>query len=228
MTDRKTLDRIRKVFAKAEGTDNPHEAEMLMAKVQGMLDEHNLELLDIERASDADPIGTDMNAYHHFVKDSWWRHTVSAVARLYGAQAVYHNVTKNKTVISVSGRESARITLSLMLPFIRKQIRAQARTLAQEHGYSAAKSERLVGNALTKRVWRMVWEAEERDQNRVATGQRALVPVDLVKAEIERAYGEVSIKKSSTKTTRDAVALADKISLNRQTTGQKQAQIGVA
>ena len=71
MTDRKIIDRIRKVLAKAEGTDNSAEADMLMAKVNSMLREHNLELLDIETAGSDDPLGVDRNADHCWKSNSW-------------------------------------------------------------------------------------------------------------------------------------------------------------
>lgn len=245
MTDQKILSRIRKVLAKAEGTDNPHEAEMLMIKVQSMLDEHNLQLLDVERASDEDPIGTDFNAAHVFVKDSWFKHTAAALAYLYGAQVVWTKVTKNKTLIHISGRESARITWQLMLPFIRKQIRAQAKKLRDnliqrwvDVGYSErdaiiigkinsqAAFERQVGNALTRRIQMLHWEAKHRDEDRVASGGRALVPVDLINAEVDRAFGEVEGASFKGATTREAANAAAEISLHRQAGGEKAKQIG--
>ncbi len=245
MTDQsKTLDRIRKVLAKAEGTNNQAEAEMLMAKVQSMLDEHNLSLLDVAHADAEDPIGTDRRAAYCWVSNSWQKPLGAALARLYGCQMVYGQY-KNKISFDVVGRQSARVTWSLMLPFVLKQVRAEAKTLREKDimeivqttswDYDrAAKQtkgvgsyERAVGNALAIRVHRMAAEAEGKDATRVANGERALVPVDMVQAELEKEFPRLrEARRSSISTTGAAKAAAAGISLHRQTGGRGQLKIG--
>ena len=117
---------------------------------------------------------------------------------------------------------------ALSRPLIKKQIRQKARELRAEHTHvSQAKAERHIANALTSRINRMVADAKDREETRIAKGERALVPVDLVDAEIQRAHGEIDTARAHAPTTsREAVAAASEISLNRQTGGEKARQIG--
>lgn len=224
MADHKIIKRIRKVLALAEGTDNPQEAEIMMAKVYSMLTEHNLELVDVETASEDDPVDVDRKAYKHYVKDSWFRWTVIRLGQLYGVTVVYYKIGKNTTAMDAVGRESARITLQLMVPFVRKQIRAQAVALAADEGYSRAKAERYIANALNLRILRLA--ASEIRKSSVKTGGVALVPVDEIKQKLDSEFGDLTnVRQRSTTTTSKAVERAKEISLNRQTTGDKQAQI---
>ena len=221
--ERKIIDRIRKVLAKAEGTNNIAEAEMLMAKVAAMLEEHNLELLDIGTADADDPIGTTKEVATHLVNDSWMRNMVSALARYYGCRLVYTGLTKNKTALHVSGRESARITTQLMVPFVRKQVLAKARELVNEQPENYRNNRvaaRRVANALTMRVNALAREQQEKEEQRVASGERALVPVDMIEAEMERAFGPLGTsRKTKIITSRGAMEKAAGISLSRQMSG---------
>lgn len=236
MTDHKIIARIRKVLAKAEGTNNAAEAETLMAKVQSMLDEHNLNLLEVGRVDD-DPIGTDKNVEHCFVVDSWKSKLGSALARLYGCRVVTFK-PRNKTFMSISGRESGRVTWALMLPFVVSQVKAEGKRLYDAdqgamhdgrpaEGRSRNSFNRMVANALTSRVWRMVREAEHADSERIANGSRALAPVDLVEAEMNSAFPSLAKSRSSRlSTTGAARAAAEGISLHRQTGGDDARRIG--
>lgn len=225
MTDRKIIDRIRKVLAKAEGTDNTAEAEMLMLKVNQMLTEHNIELIDVESASEEDPVAVERGMFHHFVKDSWMKWTVIRLGQLYGCDVVWTKVTKNKTALHVAGRESARITLQLMMPFVLKQLRHQAREYAKETGFSKAKSERHIANALNDRIKFLHYQAKAATEQR--TGGVALVPVDEIQVAIDEEFNKIkSVTAGQTKTTHEAKERAEQISLHRQTTGGKQLQIG--
>lgn len=240
----KVLDRIRKVLAKAEGTNNAAEAEMLMAKVQSMLDEHNLSLLDVAHADADDPMGTEMGAAHCWVSNSWQKGLLAALAELYGCRVVYGQ-WKNKIVLDIVGRESARVTWSLMQPFVLKQVREQAKALREADILEIVKTtswdwdraakqtkglgsyERAVGNALSLRIYRMVREAAKRDEARVANGERALVPVDMLEAEMAASFPNLRTAQSrGVSTTRDARAAAGNISLHRQTGGSTIKAIG--
>jgi hypothetical protein len=234
MTDQsKILDRIRKVLALAEGTNNPAEAETMMAKVQAMLDEHNFTLLDVASASD-DPIGTDMRAAHCYVSNSWIKKVAGPLARLYGCRIVITEIG-NKIYISISGRESGRVTWSLMLPFVLDQVKAEAKKLREAdialYGEPSVKGigvyQRAVGNALSGRLWTMVHEQDAREAGRVANGERALVPVDLVEAEMSRAFPSLSTSRArALSTTPEARRAAANVSVHRQTGGSAAAMIG--
>lgn len=233
MTTTKVLDRIRKVLAKAEGTNNPAEAAAMMEKVEAMLAEHNLTLLDVAANDSTDPMGTDKRATYCWVSNSWIKPLAGRLARLYGCRIVTAQ-HKNKIYISISGRESARVTWQLMLPFVIDQVKREARNLREGDIYTGlsvkgvGSYERAVGNALTDRIGRMVMENERRDADRVAGGERALVPVDMLQAEIERAWGGglITSKGRGISTTRAARTAAGNVSLHRQTSGSTVRKIG--
>lgn len=233
MTDqeRKIIDRIKKVLAKAEGTNNQAEAEMLMAKVQSMLEEHNLNMLDVATLDADDPMGTDMNVFKFRTNDSWMRHLSSALARYYGCRIVldYDYRTKHTRLIHVSGRESNRITWALMVPFVKKQVMALGRQLHKDEPWqytSANMASRHIANALVTRINRLNAEKAKEDQQRVARGENALVPVDLIEAEMERAFSNlVSGRSTSIRSSGAARKAAEGVSLYRQTGGAGQRRI---
>lgn len=245
MTDKnKILDRIAKVLAKAEGTNNEAEAEMLMAKVQSMLEEHQLSMIDVATADREDPIGVNYRAAHCWVSNSWMKMVAAQLADYYGCRLVYAQ-HKNKILFDVAGRLSARVTWEQMLPFVTKQVRAQAKalrekdilTIAGDTGWDwdrAARQvkgvgsyERAVGNALSYRLHRLAKDAQARDEARVANGERALVPVDQVDAVMREAFPDLREGQSrAVKTTNGAREAAAGISLARQTGANTAKQIG--
>jgi len=225
--EQKIIDRIKKVMAKAEGTNNAAEAEMLMAKVHQMLEEHNVTLLDVSEAELDDPMGKSQGFASCLVNDGWMASLAGAVARYYGCRMIRTKVGKNKWVFSIVGRDSARITVELMTPFIKKQVQSIARDLTKQGEYRNSRiAARRVANALITRVWELVREAERKDDQRVASGERALVPVDLVEQAFHRYYPNVEKGRAATRMT-DAVArkAADSVSLHRQTGGTKVKQL---
>lgn len=50
MLDEKQLDRIKKPFAKGEGTTNPHEAAIFLAKAQQLIAEAGVSTSDVRRS----------------------------------------------------------------------------------------------------------------------------------------------------------------------------------
>lgn len=209
------LDKIRKIIAKAEGTDNAAEAEMLMAKAHKLLEEHNYTLLDV--AEDTDPIATQKSGTHAWTSNSWVTTLANQLAKYYGCSLVLSR-TGNKRNHYVTGRESARVTFELMLPFILKQVRAAARAIQAQEGGGLGKHERRVGNELASRIFVMNRENDQREQARVARGERALVPVDMVALVEKEHFGNLSASKGRPRA-RSAAArnAAAGISLNRQT-----------
>jgi hypothetical protein len=221
----KILDRIRKVLAKANSTNNTAEAEMLMAKVTEMLEAHNIELVDLNRTGD-DPMGTERDVGVIWPNTQWLGKMAGCAARYFGCRVVLSQVTKNKKHMHVVGRESARVTFQLMLPYLVSQVRRQAKVL-QEQGMSKLVSERQVANALTERLWILHLESKQRDRVRVEAGSSsALVPIDEIEAEMSSAFPGLRQGKSSViKTSNAARKLAEGISLHRQTTGNSTRRI---
>ena len=224
MSDAKIIDRIRKVLALANGTDNAAEAELMMAKVSAMLEEHNLSMLDLDTLESDDPVGYDANAITALVNDKWYINLAFQVARYYGCDGYKMQLTKNKTGLTIVGRESNRVTALLMMPYIKQQVMAEGRRLVHEAPWDYRNSRiasRRVANALIIRISRLVAEKKRQEEQRVSSGSRALVPVDAIDA-IMKAHNVRPGRATSRATDRRAAEAAEGISLYRQTGGGAQ------
>ena len=220
--------KIAKLLAMAEGTDNPAEAESFMSKVNDLLNEHQIEMFEIRMHStskaDTDPMGSDEGGVNVYASASWMKLVIHYVARYYGATTVWGK-NKNHMPYRIFGRESARATAELMMPFIISQARVQGRAYARDHGLTDSIGARHVGMALTTRISRLLDIA---DKQRSELQSKALVPVDNLKSYVEDYYGGKLRKgRSSSKGySSSAAGYADKISLHRQATGTKNKLIG--
>jgi len=175
-----------------------------------------------------DPMGTDRGVGKIWPNTQWLGNLSGALARYYGCRIILSQMTKNKKHISVSGRESARVTFQLMLPFVVKQVRQRAKVLMAEEGYSKLVAERRMANALTFRLQKLVTEMERGDAERVTQGNgTALVPVDEIEAEMKLAFPDLTPGRASRISTSSAARKqAEQISLYRQTGGTQQRRIG--
>lgn len=217
MSDRNRLiDKLTKMLAKAEGTTNKAEAETFMHKVHQLLEQHNISLHELGDTDD--PIHRDDKELEVSRSLSYAVHLLPALGAYYGCEVVFHRGHKKNRFICF-GRQSATMTFHLMAPFVLSQVRAQARQLEKEGKIETyGKGLTAVANALTYRLNRLYWENKERDEERVATGERALVSVDRVEALVAEHYPE--LKQNNHKpqgTTRAAVDAANKIGIHRQT-----------
>lgn len=216
--------RIAKLLAKAEGTTNEFEAASFMAKVNELLEEHQIEMHEIRSTStDNDPMGKQDGETNLYASIKWARDVAGALAQYYGCRFVYWR-RGNHFAYQVIGRESARTTFEIMLPFIITQTKLQAKKIwTAQGGQSLSVWEREVGQALYLRIWRLVPKAEER---RTELTKNALVPVNDVQAFMDAEFGELKKGKSVTLNfglaARDA---AEKVSLNVQTTHAKTKRI---
>lgn len=229
MTDTaKIADKINKILAKANSTNSDAEAEALMAKVHSMLEQHGMDLLDLGQM-DSDPVGVDLDAVQMAPAEKWQARLLHQVARYYGCDTVHtQGYTSGKmripSTMAIAGRESARVTVQAMWPFIRQQVRQLGRDLAKRTGRGPASEVNAVANALTQRVYDL-YRAEQRS-NDIAKRNKvvnALVPVDEIQAAKEAAFPgglkqRKGVKLRSHMAAKDA---ADKVSLYRQTGSSK-------
>lgn len=217
--------KIAALLAKAEGTDNVHEQDAFMAKVNELLERHQIEMHEIRKAgTDNDPM-TDIKG--EVTRSHEWPSRVGfALARYYGCKMRRWNQVGSKARYTwrVVGRESACVTFDLMYPFILSQVRQQARAFANEVGISLAKAERSVGVELEARLWRLV---EVSDERRAANARNALVPVSDVDAYMNDRFGGPARQARAIKAAIYAGAddYANKVSLNHQATGAGRKQI---
>jgi hypothetical protein len=222
MTERETIkSRIAKLLAKAEGTDNVLEADAFMAKVNELLEEHQIELHEVRKAGgeDNDPMGVQDGETNLYASIKWARDVAGALAHYYGCRFVFWR-RGNHFKYQVVGRESARMTFELMLPFVISQAKVQAKRLwVAQGGYSLPVWERQVGQALYVRIWGLVPKVEER---RSELTKNALVPVTDVDAFKDNLFKNLKkgpdLKLSFSRAAREA---AEKVSLHHQATGTR-------
>lgn len=209
--------KIAALLAKAEGTTNQFEADAFMAKVNELLERHQIEMHEIRSAQDNDPMGKEKGTANIYASMSWAKDVANALSRYYGCRFVYWR-RGNHTIYEVIGRESARMTFEMMLPFVLSQVKQQASRIVREQGSTVSVMSREVGQALTIRIFKMIPKVEE---HRAELERNALVPVSDVQAFMDAEYLKLKVGKNKQfnygAAARDA---ADKVSLNVQATGR--------
>lgn len=221
MANDKIKAKIAALLAKAEGTDNPFEAETFMAKVNELLEEHQIEMHEVrkEMGRDDDPMGKDRGDTNIYASILWARQVAGILASYYGCKFIYWR-KRNHFIYDIIGRESARTTFELMLPFIISQVKLQAKRLWLTNGDEQSLSvwEREVGQALYSRINQLYWANKPR---REELESKALVPVDDVQAYADSIYSDVKIKKApKLKYGYEAQEAAKRVSLHVQATGR--------
>lgn len=230
-------DKISVLIRQAEESTHPEEAATFMAKVHSLLEKHGLNLLDLGRLSSDDPVGKSRKQAEFFASESFMRDVVFHLARYYGCRAIVHTVGNHRWA-TIMGRESARMTFTLMYPYVKKCIRSEARRLhkieaadpiwamlPKKARSSYAKQQRYVADALAWRLQVEVARRSREDKVYQARGVNALVPVDEIDAMVD-AMGAKTARDRQYLTTKEAEEAAQGINLNQQMAGAKQKQIG--
>lgn len=225
MTD-KIKDKIAALLAKAEGTDNLFEADSFMAKVNELLERHQMDLHEIRKHSgvNADPMGHQSGETKLYASILWARRAGSALARYYGCKMIYWK-RGNHFIYEIVGPESGRTTFELLFPFVISQCKQRANRLWIKHGeQSKSVWEREVGQALEARIWKLVPQVEAK---RAENEANALVPVDDLQAYVDEHLGKVKVnKKNNFNFGVEAAQAAAGISINVQATGKSTKLIG--
>jgi len=211
--------KISKLIAKADSSTHEEEADAFMAKAHALMMEHGLSLLDLGRLDADDPIGHDFEV--HQSSDGWKNKVAQQLCKFYGCQMVFVPNGRTTMTYTVFGRESARITFTIMLPFVFKQIAKLARELRDEGVYpNIQKAKNRIANSLAVRIFEMRTENEASTANaHGAKGLNALVPVDLIRAAVEAEYPTLqSGGKQKYTTDSHSRAAAGRVSLHRQAT----------
>jgi hypothetical protein len=218
-------DKISKILAKANGTDNEEEAAIFLAKAHEMMEKHQIDLDDLGQD---DPMGRYVGLTGTSSSPTWMRHLLNQVAVFYGATTV--RTFRGKYFdTNVCGAESARMTTELMYPFIVEQVRAEGRKEAKNMGLPAEAAIRRVANALVHRLAEM--NAKERVKNplaRTVSAKNALaIRGTALTQYLESEFGTLrSSKGRGTSTNAVAQAAAGRVSLHRQTGGGSSLRIG--
>lgn len=227
-------DKIQKILAKAQGTNNEEEAAIFLAKAQELMEKHQIEIDDL---GEDDPMGKFVGLTGTSSSPTWMRHLMNQVAAFYGASTVRTFTRRNGKDyfdLYVCGAESARITVELMFPFIVEQVRREGRKEAPKMGLATEAAIRRVANALVHRIGRL--RAEERAAKEARgegvpltkAGQNALIiRGNALSKYLEDEFG--ALKRTAgraTSTNAVAQAAAGRVSLNRNVGGSSQLRIG--
>ena len=238
----KIKQRIMALLAKANGTDNEHEAEAFLGKANDLLQQYQLDIGDLVAGND--PILNHPGLHAAHSGHAWRWKLYHAVGAMYGCKSIMENgllrdedgkvVSKNGKVVDaytlrLVGRESAIITVDLMYPWIVSQVRAAAKQLAPLTGMSEQGQAKRVAAALINRIWGLVnaEKAQNARQPQTAVARNALMTLDAVEAKFqELAAGLESKKVKPSKSDALSRRAAQDIGLHRQTGGASQLKLG--
>ena len=164
-----------------------------------------------------DAVGYSRNLSNN--SNDGWRRTVGfPLAKYYGCRMITSK-RGNEYIWTVVGRQSARVTFEAMWPYVDMQVVYFARE-ARKAGYfnSVSQARTSIGNALAIRIWGMVQadEAEKEKTYTVADPRNALVPVDMISAQVSDLFPKLRISNQSIRTDIAGETLAKRISIHRQ------------
>lgn len=228
----KIKQRIMALLAKANGTDNEHEAEAFLAKAMDLMQQYQLDVADMVDADD--PILKHVGMEAAESGHAWRWKLYSAVAQLYGCKSIHVGKAvkgKNGRLVPgyeqvLVGRESAIITTDLMYPWIVQQVKDAAKRIASISGMSEQGQAKRVAAALISRIHKLV-KAQQEAEPTTAAGRNALVVLNQVVAKYEELFPDaVTMKARPSVTDGLARAAAEGIGLHRQTGGARPLQIG--
>lgn len=228
MTKNKALiEKIKALLAKAASTEFEHEAALFADKARQLMEQYQIDVTDLEHD---DPVDISKPYSATTSAPSYKKHLWTSLAKYYGCRTVLNWTSHDTYTVDVIGRESARVTLELMYPFVMEQVRKAGKQIYEEKKHlgdlTVERCIRKVANAL---ILRIQAEIVDREPPKPTTqgGKNALVTLDAVNALIERTYKDLSKgSKRSIGTDGAARAAASGISLARQTTGGSTKLIG--
>lgn len=214
-------DKIAQIIAKAESTTSPDEAETFMAKAKSLMEVHGISLLELGTLEEKDPVDMSHDCGYSFASEGWVRHIAGQLGRYYGCQVISVPAGRNKVTYSVAGRESARITFTMMLPYVVKEVRRHSREATNAGEFKTiSRAKTAIGNAMTFRLQRMVHDAKARTEAEMPKATaNALVPVDAIDSAVKLAFPVLNkSRRVSLKTNSDAQRRAGQINVNSQMT----------
>lgn len=220
MTRESLKTKIAALLAKAENTDNEFEAATFMAKVNELLEKHQIEMHEVRAAgADKDPMGKETGETNLYASISWAVDMAGSLARYYGCRiAVWRK--GNHFGYQTVGRESARRTFELMLPFVISQVKQQAKRLCVGSNNAKSRSvmEREIGRALWIRIHNLIPEAEVM---RAELTGKGLIPVSDVDAAFDSFFPSAKSGKAKTvKYSEAARDAANRIGITAQATNK--------
>lgn len=191
------IKKIAALIAKANGTDNEHKMEAFEAKAKELMAKYDISESDL----DTDKIAHKDADFIISADLIWQNRLVWAVARYFNTIAIQRRKYRD-VHFTIVGRDGDRATVSVMFPYLLKEVRRVAADIV--NGMSHSSNIRSVGMALAERL------------NEEAPEESA----DLRKY-IDDGMQTVKVKQNGGKINAGARDAAKKINMSRQVNGAK-------
>lgn len=191
------IKKIAALIAKANGTDNEHEMEMFEAKAKELMAKYDISESDL----DTDKIAHKDADFVISADLIWQNRLVWAVARYFNTIAVQRRQFRDVHFIIV-GRDGDRATVSVMFPYLLKEVRRVAAEVV--NGMSHSSNIRSVGIALAERL-----------------NEEAPAESEDLRKYIDDGMQTTKTKQTKTTINAGARAAANKINMSRQVNGAK-------
>lgn len=211
--------KIAAILAKAKSTTFEAEAASLMAKAEQLMREHGIEALDVENADD--PLELDTDGVRISGR-AWQSKLFYHVAVYYGCDVMF---THHRYGVSatLSGRESARVTVRLMWPYILAAVGRQASawraSVPRLTQLTQEIAKRSIGVRLTEKIARLIYERDG------GFGGEAF---QLAEAKLKAAEPDLKISKDRPlQIARGADEWANNIGLSLQAEGKANATLAI-
>lgn len=164
-TQEKLIDKIRKLMAKAEGTDNQAEADAFMAKANSLLVKHNLSMSSIDVKDNANGIteGEQIAFGEKKEEGTWETYLMAAVSSYNLCESILHKRRKVKggTITIIGSTENVEIVMYIyavardtIRRLSRKAYSTYRKRVVDEHAHLGTEQEMLKAGALS---YRMPW-----------------------------------------------------------------------
>lgn len=196
--------RISQLLAMADSTNHPEEAAAFAAKARQLMDEHNLSLG--EAVADQNPLGETRDQVPYAQKEYYV--LAANAARYFGCEALF--LGRGEKSFRIFGRESARITTQLMIPYWVKECRRLGNQLSKETGMPRREAIHSVMDAFSRRLS----ELTRKDPPK-AVHSSLPVPIDEARGMIP----EHTRTRNHLRNHAEATALAKNISVSQQMAG---------
>lgn len=170
--DDKILNRIKKLFALGSNNSNEHEAESAMKMARKLLDKHNISVYDLKEDEEIG-IKTEVN-----LSMPWTRIVYQSIAELYDVRYLIQKHKRKPHEHLLIGTESNRVTASIVIEFVIKEIKDSCVGMGSGYRNAAA-------HGVSSQVNRILKERRESTEEVIpGTG---LLPVDASKIAIQNA-----------------------------------------
>lgn len=200
--------RIAKLLAMASSSTHMEEASSFATKARELMDEHSISLGDA--VAEENPLGTSNHDLPYAQRE--YRQMATAVARFFGCDLTW---TPGTNTVTFYGREAARTTASLMLPYWTVECRRLGNELAKKTTMNRREAIHSVMDEFTRRLYKLAYVSPAK-----AVHSSLPVPLDEASALVK---GNTRLSDAVLRNNSAARALAGTISVSDQVTSDPKA-----